>query len=420
MPTYQVLTYTPIRNPLSLRPDINEYSTHYRAFIDELAQHIPEQIGGYTPLGITQAHKRYDDLSKDSVECRLFTIEKYLAEQACTLTFHCYPGGVAVIETVFEIAPDAITEQDTIARSHAAIEAWLPDLLAWFGAVQRWDAHTYKFFHGISRDLLKQLDGAPSVLSELTYWTSRCLLINPADLTEAEPMLRGWLANTGKADEVDALMRKERQFSMHWLNYVIIGEDLTQQAQLRDTMRVAQYFYTARQRAIEMLQAALAQGAELRQQTRASERLLKAATTFSRANDIYYRESIKYFTQAKRQRVEAILSGWQFAELAESIHTLEDLCQNAIQSVQRQQQYRSSIYTDLILVFIGFLTILELVVALSAYSREFVLRPTLSYLDSSYSAVLSFIAWINTDVLMLSGLFTVLGLLGLYSYVKLK
>lgn len=422
MQNYQVLTYTPIRNPLSVRPEVNEYSEHYRDFIESIAEQVPPtlELGHYVPLGIRDEHKRYDDLACDSVECRLFTLEKFLPEHDCTLTFHCYPGGVAIIESVFELPQSDATEQTIIEINEYAVGKWLPELLVWFDKIQRWDKQQYKYLHSISSSLLSDVKASGDPWSKLSYWTSRCLLINPAVLSESESILRRWLSNTGRSDEVEPLLSGERQYSMCWLNYVIVGTDMSQQEQLRDTMRVAQYFYTARQRSIEMLQMALAKGSELKEKTRSVEQLLKTAMTFSRSNDVFYHESLKYFKLEKRERVDAILVGWRFEKLASSIHTLEDLCQGAISGVQRQQQYRSSIYTDLILVFIGFLTILELVVALSAYSREFVLRPTLSYLDSSYSAVLGFIAWINTDVLMLSGVFTVLGLLGLYSYVKLK
>jgi len=91
-----------------------------------------------------------------------------------------------------------------------------------------------------------------------------------------------------------------------------------------------------------------------------------------------------------------------------------------IAEITNKRSERSSFFTDLILVGLALVTVIEVSMYLTEYSREVMSRPTLAYQDDETSWILTAIAAIDTDQMLIGGAFVILILVCFYVYWKIR
>ena len=126
--------------------------------------------------------------------------------------------------------------------------------------------------------------------------------------------------------------------------------------------------------------------------------------------------ALRAILNRQRERVMSeILDLWGYERLVQNGRLLSESASQKIDEFNERSASKRSLLTDMILGGIGFLAVVELLLYLHEFSREVMSRPALEYNDNHLSTILTFIARIDTDRILLSGVL-ILGLLTLVYY----
>ena len=379
----------------------------YRAQLLRL-KNLPESVR--IPVAErADAASSYENLAADDVDLRLCVFEPRLDAENEKLRLHVFPGAYAIAE--YELLPPdeysaADIEQHALARTREVVEATRESVSELMDTVRRALPH-----HWIDSD---EAAGDFSIA-----WTARTIVIEPRDLARHETLVNHWLSNTARPEDASALLDGDIDYSMTWLNYVVATDDPRRLALLCSAMRISQFFY-ARQNAInERARDALARAFATRD-IRESQSLLAGARADIQVLRIQYDTLSSLLNRNKRRVIDGIMEVWDYPRLVANGNRMVEASTSRIQEITAQRAERSTFVTDLILTVITFLTVIDVLLSLSQYSREVMSRPVLEYRDQDMSWILSGVAAVDTDQVLIGGALGVITLLLLYAYWKLR
>lgn len=398
----RIITYAPLKTDLRLAPGLTPSLESFAEISGALASALPAD--SFTVFNQSNGDRRaYGVLSEDVWDLRLFTWHP-----RDDLRIHVYPGALAIAELVLE--PEGPREE---------IEAWTQD---------ETDARLRAVFADF-RDALHQarkalpedaLDGGRGAAPEREVSfdvtrISRTLLISPEERDDkaVQALLTRWLASTIRPADADDINAGRLDVSMSWVNYAIVDSDPARTRELTATMRIAQYFWSAQEWLNAETQSIIAGELNERQAHHARARLVASRSRMQMLK-VEYNALRSVLSRSKEMRLQAILDGWSYDTLAANGALLVDMCSDRLGEIAERRADRSGFFTDMILVSIGLLAVIDVLVGLLAFSREITTRPALQYTDSGVSQILSVFADVNTDTTLFGGGLVVLVLLGVY------
>jgi len=220
-------------------------------------------------------------------------------------------------------------------------------------------------------------------------------------------------------EDAEALITGNINFSMTWLNYLIIEPTEVQRRTLFSALRTSQFFYAAQEYLNDNAYRALTNSA-LEKNVRIVERRLTTARRDMQMLHIMYDTKKTFMTRKKRQLVNDLMEIWDFDILKANGERMVAASNTKIAEITNKRSERSSFFTDLILVGLALVTVIEVSMYLTEYSREVMSRPTLAYQDDETSWILTAIAAIDTDQMLIGGAFVILILVCFYVYWKIR
>lgn len=403
-----LVTFSPIATNLSLKAGLDPRSDFY----SDIVQAIPSrELGIWLP---NQQQSTYENIEEDSYDLRLFVWTVSDEASSDEIRFHVYANAITIAQARISLHEnmDAIAlEAYAQARTRELIAAHLPEL-------NRLLEKTENQVPDVYRDKTRGpiIDPMQSI-----HWIARAIVLREKDLQDParQSLITEWLEHTARPGDAKEIIRRDLDFSMTWLNYVIVGDNEKRARMLYSSMRIAQYFYASQEALNEQTQATISRTYFEKNVRQAQESLVDARARTQMLR-IKYDIQKGYLNRHKRKIIEDIMTVWDFDTLVDNGARMIDVSTSRITEINTRRAERSSFVTDLILTLIALLTVIELSLYMTEYSREVMSRPALEYNDSNLSWILSSVAAIDTDTVLLSGAFSIITLVLIYAYWKIK
>lgn len=400
-----ISTISPIYSPLSLVTGIDQSSKTYYELLNNLAAN-----NSYS-CGIHSQHKQQDYLSiaKDTRDNRLML---WLDPQTPELKIHVFANNVAIVELDLllgaHLTADELVEQCQLKTTEII-------------------SQVYPRFIASIQVSMSQLQSNRVILSNehlispFIYWTTRAIKLSKAEVQQAanQSLIKTWLKDTRRPADADEIIAGTKDYSLSWLNYVLVDAVTTGDDPRLSTMILAQYFYTAQENCNNLLKQSIDGAYNTKKLSEASKKLAQSRVV-ARLHQVDYHEHLKYLNRYKRQLLDEILLGWDFESLIENGLRMIEVCSSRLQEEDNKKRERSTVMTDLLLVTLSFFTVFELSLYLTEFSREMMSRPALDYNDENSSFFLQFIAEVDADIMFGFGFILTFLLIILYKFIKAK
>jgi hypothetical protein len=413
----QLITLTPIRSHLNLKVGVNEQSQGYKTFLDSLSQAAPS-------IRVQQFRneKAYEKINVDdrNTLC-LFRLKQDYPELQAQLDVQVYSNCMSIVSICFDLEDteygselEAYLQTKTtelIDRFYR--EILFPLLKSLPQSVQPSYLETVGKFTGFT-DINMPFTGDSEVEQ---LWSSSLMRLSHSEVAENKQAIVDWLRDTPCPEDANKIIRGEKNHALSWLHYVLVEEQKGELDYMLEAMCLSQYVYAVQDVCNTHLYRAISD-AYLENNTHSAEQTLDGIRAITRMHTCAYQESLKYLQRDKKQLIEQILSGWDFNKLTENSQRLLDTCSSRLKDIHTSRSEKSTFYTDLILVGIGFISLFDLAVSLSQYSRAYTSNATLGYRDVEPSGFLTEIASWETDNLLMLSCVMILSLLGGYWYAK--
>lgn len=406
----RVITFSPLSTPLALKAGLDPLSPFY----DEILDALPRNGEALSAPNRERERRRrdYAKTGEDSYDARLVVWRPPPDRDGAEAIFHIYPNAVAIAQ-VFLPAPEATTAadietevqartRDVIGRRLAGFNALIGDLLTRLPAKYRAPAP----------------DETPSCPDDIT-WIARALVFTEEERAAGahRRLVEDWLVDTIRPEDAVKVNEGALDHSITWLNYVIVERSEKQITMLCDALRIAQFYYSAQETLNREMQLAVSR-AHFTGRVRKAEARLQEARASMQALRIQYGVHKGLINRGGRRVIDELMTIWEFDELAANGARMVDAASAKLNEIATKRAERGSFVTDLILVGIGLLAVIEVSVILTQYSREVMSRPALEYQDSEGSRILSLVASVETDAMLLGGAFAILILVLIYAYWK--
>lgn len=408
----KVITTSPFRTPLRLSVGVDFQSPVY----EKILAALPLE---HANVDIPESHKnrsvhKYANLKGDDYDLRLFIFSPPTKKTEPSIRFHIYGNGISIVTVEFE-APKKL--------GASALEQYSQEITQ--STFDKYAIPLKKLFEDLLIGLPKSLLEADAEIQDITHrdlcWISRAVILSRDKLKNpaAATFTVDWLKNTARPEDAQAILDGTLTESMTWLNYLIVEPDAARQDMLFSALRIAQYFYASQENLNTNAYAALT-NSTLEKNLRHVERNLIDARRQMQMLHIKYDMQKSFLNRQKRKIVEDLMEVWEFDLLKTNGNRMVAASNTQITEITNKRVERSSFFTDLILVGLALVTVIEVSMYLTEYSREMMSRPALAYQDDQASWILSTIAAIDTDQMLIGGAFVILILVGFYVYWKIK
>ena len=422
---FDVVTFSPLKVPFALKAGVSDQSDGYLALLSKInnlspAVHVPA-------LGAQKTD--YELIDQDVRDICLF-VWRDESYSDCDVLIHVYPSsiGIAEVRRKQSLGRDETLDKqnnDLLQNLEQEIQDFSEKVIAesYIRFCEFVDSIYTSITHlllrpekKLNRKSVSNKSNKPDVL-----WTARTLIFNKKQLAhkDAEVLIKSWLAKTMNPEDYLAILNKEKDYSMSWLNYVLVDDNNNFDHFRLDAMRLSQFFYAAQDRANQQLKSAISSAYVSDSLTVAQERLSRTRVS-ARLHLITYNDHLKYLTREKKAAVDEILKSWQFDELIQNGQRMVEVCSSKLEEANSKKRERSSLLTDLILVSLSFFAIVELALTLTEYSREVMSRPTLDFNDDNTSFFLSYIANVDTDIMFSTSVVVAIILFVIYHRIKIR
>ncbi|WP_425410385.1 hypothetical protein [Hyphococcus sp.] len=407
----RIVTISPIFTPLRLKPGIDPRSVMYR----EILQAITTRRDLIT-ADQEDEEGDYDNLEKDGYDLRLFEWRPKSEEAGVRARYHIYPNGVSIAQIEFDdvngrdphkLEDYAKDETRRIIDDHAA-------------ELEKALTSAAKSIPAQYRERQDHRDDRPTRIN----WIARALVFSDAERKEpaCQALIEEWLLHTAHPEDAQKLINGDTDHSMTWVRYVIV-ENATGRPEktrmLLSAMRIAQFFYASQKALNDQTQATISRAYFVKNIRRAEKMLVDARAKMQMLR-IQYGVQQNFLNRNKRRIFDEIVKVWDFEALIENGARMNEACSARINEISGARRERSAVVTDIILAVIGFLAVIDVSLGLTEYSREVMSRPVLEYTDNQPSRILSAVASVDIDFMLLGGALSIILLIGIYGYWKIN
>jgi len=382
-------------------------------------------VGGQQSEGL-----QYLSTKENSKDVRLMC---WQPEPKSSIQFHVFSNNIAIAELAITIElPVTASSTDGLvisASSDAADNSAITEqkIKALEDQVQNLaEMQIQQHFNHFCQDLAKlkpylgdHFTCETLPMSANVTWVARTMVVEQHQLKQPymTDLLTLWLQHTSRPEDAAEIIAGNKQYSMTWLNYVVVNAKGVGEDPLVQMMVLAQYYYVAQEHCNSDLRSAIETAYAENKQHKIAKTLAKTRTS-CRLNQIAFYENIKFLNQPNRALLENILNGWKFEQLVENSDRMIAICNARLEEEDHKKRERSTVMTDLLLVTLSFFTVFELSLYLTEFSREMMSRPALDYNDTNSSFFLGFIAEIDADIMFSFGFGLTLILILVYRYIK--
>jgi len=292
-------------------------------------------------------------------------------------------------------------------------------------------------------------------------WVTRSLIVEPDDpialmqtnhennpesasLKLRRQIFAHWLKDVGEAETiVEQGVRNAKTQCTRWLNYLFCeqsyGKNYPQQGWRRkagtdpdandavpfcetwDALLIAQYYYSAfdqlQSQISHMLSLSVTSGGQ--RQMNDVKRHLNTAVGSANILEVEFEENSKYYSRRVGGRISRILEGWDFENSLRGVirRRIED-CDNRLQEFHSRILEKNSFYTDLLLLGLGVVAIIEILLHLIEYGRTMTTDPNMAIYDSSSLSILRWLGSTPTDAMLLAGSIFSICLVAIYAFFR--
>lgn len=272
-----------------------------------------------------------------------------------------------------------------------------------------------------SRDVNHYLAGDAAVAPEVA-WVTRALQLHRGD-PDAEAFSRAWVEGVDAIHEdfITRLLEGQEFQVARWMNHV---HDTGRQREVDEdweALKYAQFFWTALQSVDEELRFILSMSMAPPSEYRLAALRTELNSTLDRAVALTMTqdEFRQYAPRKTREAIYTFFEAWSYDEdLRAPVEKKMELCNDRITSLTSEQQERSSIATDLILMGIGLTSLLATAVALVQFGRSALSDPGQSMFDLGNGRITSWLSSQSMDSVLLISLLLSAFLLGLFAWQR--
>ncbi|NIR50952.1 hypothetical protein GWO43_20235 [candidate division KSB1 bacterium] len=265
----------------------------------------------------------------------------------------------------------------------------------------------------------------------MVLWVTRMLILDDAQQDFVNDLVDHWLKDIGDQKEIDKVKADPNAYSLAWLHYLVRENvNAPNEADMKldrtdsefddawNSMIMSQYYYSALECLNNNLQhvIGLSYSPRADQELRELNRHLKSTMASTNLLIINYNEMQKYLKRSKLQAMKQIMKKWDFDNLTEHAKNKMALCKERIDNLHKVSTERSTLYTDIILLGIGAISIISLLVGLSQYGRTLSADATLGFRDESPLDIFGLISRIPTDLILVLS-FAVIVVISVFYYV---
>lgn len=244
-------------------------------------------------------------------------------------------------------------------------------------------------------------------------------------------LLDYWLKDAESETDINYIKSNSDSFSLEWLKYAF-REDVENYEELWDTMFLAQYYYAVIEIIIYNLKFIINESYKINSEKKSLFNLFKknkivlvnkkleSIAEIAYLHIIEYKDAQKYLKRTNLSVFNKILDAWTFDNLVENTQDLLTTVKERVDLIYNKISTKNNFYTDILLTFIGFFAIIDLVLSFSQYSREYTADAMISSRGSDNDSVLNSLATIPIDTFIGSGFLISIVLLVVYFIYRIR
>lgn len=239
-------------------------------------------------------------------------------------------------------------------------------------------------------------------------WVTRAYQLDKSD-QNAVAFASSWISGVDEDNnrEFESVIDGNEAQVARWMNHVHDASQPNETQWRWEALKVAQFFWASLQRVDENLRGILSESMadlddlDLRAIRRQLSDTVNTAVELIMIQDEYR----QYAPRTIKNKVGEFLQVWEYEEdLKIPAKTKLDLCQDRISRLSADQQERSAVTTDVILLGIGLTSLLATAVALVQFGRDASSDPNQSMFDLGNGAITAWLSSQSMDSVLLISL----------------
>ena len=262
-------------------------------------------------------------------------------------------------------------------------------------------------------------------------WAS-CAIRYQENDTEHIDLIDYWLKEVESSKEITFIKNNDNAYSLKWLKYVF-REKNKEIEDLWETMFLAQYIYSVIDIIVHNLKLIINESYKVNKNDKEIAKNLfkknkiilinqqiESISAIAYLHITEYKDIKKFIPKSQLHSFNKILEAWIFDDLAQNTEELLSTAKNRAELIYNKISTKNNFYTDVLLTFIGFFAIIDLVLSFSQYSREYTADAMISSRGDGEQSFLYYLSSIPIDTFIGSGFLLSVFLLVIYFIYRQK
>lgn len=250
-------------------------------------------------------------------------------------------------------------------------------------------------------------------------WVTRSLLIEPGDKKNLPEIIDHWLKDSGDKSLVEEVKNDPGSCAYRWLNYLFRESSYTRSYHedgsidyeksfndVWEAMIISQYYYCAFEALNDSLHATLAEAfinhknrqIKNKQSLRRLNRKLERDTIDAHETIIEYQNNFAYYNRNVAGHIKEIMELWDFeTSILNQVKDKIELCEQRMELLHQKASAKSSLYTDLLLLSIAFISIIAFMFQVIEYGRNISHDAELAVYESNSLNLVNVLSERSTD-----------------------
>lgn len=298
---------------------------------------------------------------------------------------------------------------------HSKIEPFLRDLIRFPNSSQFIILSLFEFEKAQTKGILIQGSTSDNYLIKVN-WVTRTLLIESDNEDHLSDIINHWLKDSGDKEMAEQIQNNPKACAFRWLNYLFRESSYSRHFKTDgsidyekpfndewEAMLISQYYYCAFEALNDSLHATLAAAfikrkVKNKQDIKKLNRKLERDVIDAHETIIEYQNNFAYYKRNVGNYIKEIMRGWDFEEsILNQIKVKIELCEQRIDILHKKASARSSLYTDMLLLSIAFISIIAFMFQVIEYGRNMSHNADLAVYDSNSLNLVNILSERPTD-----------------------
>jgi hypothetical protein len=250
-----------------------------------------------------------------------------------------------------------------------------------------------------------EVDWVEAKTRQSALWITRSMILSEADSVGAR--LEEWLEPAAVFRSWRDSMR-DRGYAMEWLRYAFseTGADGQIDVDAWESMLFCQYFWAAVEKAEQETFRILGGSARQHGEGLRPRHWFEALSSARLEAELImarYRHLRRYAARSRQPMIDEIMEGWNFDELVENLEKSVAICRENLEHMLHHATARSTVWTDLLLFFIGSYAVLDFLISIAVLGRSMNADAMLGLRDEGVFNILATVARLPMDLIISSG-----------------